>query len=364
MSPVPVFVSVGRTSTPEQERFVAAIESHMLRHALLPQTLGRNYWSSQHPLKAVDELMSQCGGAAIVGFERLRVVQGIDRRGSDKEQQVANVSLPTVWNQIEAAMAYARRLPLLVFVQTGLRAEGLLETGYDWYIQEMSLDETLLADPGFTGIFDDWRSRVEELHTERHSTMRGASETGRLPSKEAKADLPPALDRRALLQILGAQLSEDELRALCFILRIDYEKLKGTTKTATAISLITFFEQMNHFDDLVAGVRELRPMGTDDELPRSANVRQGPSQPNPNAALYRALLSAFPVPSDFERMLDLGMGIKLAEIASGDLSNLVYGVIRYTEARGRVLELLKAARSANPESPELLALAESGSIAN
>src|SRR6185312_13856922 len=67
---------------------------------------------------------------------------------------------------------------------------------------------------------------------------------------------------------------------------------------------------MNHFDDLVAGVRELRPIGADDELPRSANAGVGPSQPNPHAALYRALLSAFPVPSDFERVLDLGMGIK------------------------------------------------------
>ena len=362
MSPVPVFVSVGRTSTPEQERFVAAIESHMLRHALLPQTLGRNYWSSQHPLKAVDELMSQCGGAAIVGFERLRVVNGIDRRGSDKEQQIANVSLPTVWNQIEAAMAYARRLPLLVFVQTGLRAEGLLETGYDWYIQQMSLDETLLTDPAFAGIFDDWRTRVGEFHAEHH-TVHGASESGRLPSKEAKADLPPALDRRALLQILGAQLSEDELRSLCFILRVDYEKFQGATKTARAISLITFFEQRNDFDDLVAGVRELRPMGTGDELPRSANAGQRPSQPNPNAALYRALLSAFPKPGELEQMLYLGMGINLAEIASGDLSNQVYGVIRYTEARGRVPELLKAARSANPENPDLQALADSGSFA-
>jgi hypothetical protein len=357
-----VFVSVGRTATLEQERFVAAIESHMLRHELLPQTLGRNYWSSQQPLKAVDELMGQCSGAAIVGFERLRVVHGIDRRGSDKEQRVTDVSLPTVWNQIEAAMAYARRLPLLVFVQTGLRTEGLLEMGYDWYIQQMSLDETLLADPAFGQIFDDWRSRVEKFHAERLPATPGKNETGRLPSQEARGDLPPALDRRALLQILGAQLSEDDLRSLCFFLHVDYERLKGATKKATAISLITFFEQMNHFDDLVAGVRELRPTGSDEQS-FPAPVGQGTSEPNPNAALYHALLTAFPTPSELDQMLDHYMKIKLAEIASGNLSEQVFAVIRYAEARGWVARLLKAALAANPDNPDLRALAESGVIA-
>ena len=72
MAGIKVFVSVGRTSTPQQEQFVSAIEAHMLANGLTPQSLGRNYWSSQQPLRAIDELMSQCSGVAIVGFERNR----------------------------------------------------------------------------------------------------------------------------------------------------------------------------------------------------------------------------------------------------------------------------------------------------
>src|SRR6476660_9625918 len=114
MPPIRVFVSVGRTSTPQQQTFVESIEAHMIERGLLPQALGRNYWSSQQPLTAVHELMRQCAGAAIIAFERLRIDRAVDRRGSDAEKVMTDFGLPTVWNQIEAAMAYTRGLPLLV----------------------------------------------------------------------------------------------------------------------------------------------------------------------------------------------------------------------------------------------------------
>jgi hypothetical protein len=359
VSPIPVFVSVGRTSTPEQEQFVTAIESHMLGHGLTPQTLGRNYWSSQDPLKAIDELIGLCAGVAIVGFERLHVVQGVDRRGSDKEQQVSNLSLPTVWNQIEAAMAYARRLPLLVLVQKGLRNEGLLEPGYDWYVKQISLDATLVADAEFCGIFGDWRERVEKYHGEHQRSPREASETGSSPSKEARADLPIALGRQDLRQILAAQFSEDELMSLCFDLDVDFDDLKGATKTATVVSLIKFFERRDRLDALVDGVRRLRPLATRKAAALSTSAGHEASGVA-RVALYRALLSAFPQEGELERMLDLGMGIRLAEIASGNLSNRVHAVVTFAEARGLTSALVRAALTANPENPELRALAESG----
>jgi len=90
---------------------------------------------------------------------------------------------------------------------------------------------------------------------------------------------------------------------------------------------------MNHFDDLVAGVRELRPIGADDELPRSANAGVGPSQPNPHADLIERYFRPFP-----------------CRATSSGCSISAWGSS----------ELLKAARDANSENPELRALAESG----
>jgi hypothetical protein len=260
MPGIKVFVSVGRTSTPEQEAFVSAIESHMLTHGLVPQSLGRNYWSSQQPLRAIDELMRQCSGVAIVGFERLHILQGLDRRGSEQERPISGLSLPTVWNQIEAAMAYVRSLPLLVLVQEQLRAEGLLETGYDWYVKRMPMRPGATADREFCGIFDDWRTRVEAYHASSQpaSAPEPVENTGTLPTSVASVEPAPST-RRQLRTVLERAFNDDELRALCFDLGVDYENLSGATKVARAIAIVGYFERMHRVDELRRAVKELRP---------------------------------------------------------------------------------------------------------
>jgi hypothetical protein len=259
MAGITVFVSVGRTSTPEQEEFVSAIETHMVARGLVPQAVGRNYWSSQQPLRAIDELMSQCSGVAIVGFERLRVVQAIDRRGSDNERQMNDFALPTVWNQVEAAMAYARGLPLLVLMQEELRAEGLLEAGYDWYVKRMRLGAACTNDREFCGVFDDWRARVESHHAGRQPPAAADRKIGSSPTKEAQADAKRPSDRRRLRMTLESRFSEDELRGLCFDLGVEYEDLPGASKPAKVIAVIGYFERMHRADELMRSVRELRP---------------------------------------------------------------------------------------------------------
>jgi hypothetical protein len=68
--------------------------------------------------------------------------------------------LPTPWNQIEAAMTYARGLPLLVVVEAGLKSEGLLERGYDWYAQWLNLDVTALHSNEFNGVLASWKQKM------------------------------------------------------------------------------------------------------------------------------------------------------------------------------------------------------------
>ena len=72
-------------------------------------------------------------------------------------------------------------------------------------------------------------------------------------------------------------------------------------------------------------------------------------------ALYRALLSAFPSTGELARMLQFGMQLNLAEIASGNLSEQTFAVVRFAEARGLVDQLLNSAVAANPDNAELRA---------
>lgn len=260
MADVKVFVSVGRTSTPQQEEFVSAVEAHMLASGLMPQALGRNYWTSKQPLAAIDELMALCSGAAILAFERLHVVQAIEKRGSAAERQLANFSLPTVWNQVEAAMSYTRGLPLLVLVDEALRSEGLLETGYDWYVKWVRLGMPIAGDREFLGIFADWRARVEAFHATRRpaEVEPAASHKGSSPTLEARAR-SAAIDRRLLRKVLETRFNDEDLRGLCFDLNVDYEGLAGSSKVTKTISLIEYFERMHRAEELLQTIKALRP---------------------------------------------------------------------------------------------------------
>ena len=70
--------------------------------------------------------------------------------------------MPTVWNQIEATMAYMLGQPLLAIVNANLRSDGLLETGYDWYVKWVDMDPASLSSPDFLRIFKDWEKQVAE----------------------------------------------------------------------------------------------------------------------------------------------------------------------------------------------------------
>jgi hypothetical protein len=156
-----IFVSVGTTSNEEQEVFVRAVEDRLRSEGLIPYTVGRNTFSSDAPLKKVIELLDSCQGAVVIALERSFFPSGIDKRGGPNESQLSSVRLPTPWNHIEAAMAYSRRLPLMVVVESGLKSEGLLERGYDWYVQWIQPVPSALTTLEFNGVLADWKLKVD-----------------------------------------------------------------------------------------------------------------------------------------------------------------------------------------------------------
>jgi hypothetical protein len=156
-----IFVSVGKNGTPEQEDFVHAIEDRLRAEGLIPCTVGRNTWTFGRPLEKVIELMSECTGAVIISLERTYFPDGIERRNHPVDEiKLQDVRLPTPFNQIEAAMAYVYGRPLLVIAEAGLREEGLLERGNDWYVQRIKPERSSLNTEEFNGVLASWKERV------------------------------------------------------------------------------------------------------------------------------------------------------------------------------------------------------------
>jgi hypothetical protein len=162
-----VFLSIGRTATPEQHAFVEAIEHLLTSNGLVPRTVGQTDFTHQKPLKRIREVIEACSGTLIVALERIHITEGKELRGSPDAIHIADVNLPTVWTQIEAAIAYTLGQPLLAIVESGLRNEGILEEGYDWYVKWVNLEPDSLYEPEFLQVFAKWKKSVVDYHTEK-----------------------------------------------------------------------------------------------------------------------------------------------------------------------------------------------------
>jgi hypothetical protein len=196
MTTLDVFVSVGGTATAEQEAFVRAVEDRLRSEGLVPHTVGRNTFSSDAPLKTVTELMEKCSGTVVIALERSYFPTGVDKRGGPNEVPFTNVRLPTPWNHIEAAMSYARGLPLMVIVEAGLKSEGLLERGYDWYTLWVKPELAALHSNEFNGVLASWKEKM----------LKGIKKTSpaKGPSELTVAELIGGLKPVQLYSVLAA----------------------------------------------------------------------------------------------------------------------------------------------------------------
>lgn len=156
-----VYLSMGRPFTAAQEKFSSGIENYLNQRGLCPQTLAKQqYQSNEQPLRLINELMDQCNGAIVIALERVSIESGVERRGAPNQTRISDAAIPSPWIQIEAALAYAKRLPILVVKENRVRSEGLLEEGYDWYVHSTELNLSFLDSTEFGAKFESWQRDV------------------------------------------------------------------------------------------------------------------------------------------------------------------------------------------------------------
>lgn len=130
---IPVFLSYPKPITSQQETFLQRTSSYLESRGLAPRTLGVTDYDMEAPLKAIRRMLLECNGLISIAFRRSLIVRGAFRFGTDLsalvEQPLDNTWLTSPWSQIEGAMAYQLGLPILLFRETGVRAEGIFEKG-------------------------------------------------------------------------------------------------------------------------------------------------------------------------------------------------------------------------------------------
>lgn len=253
MSSTKIFLSLGTTENKLHQELAKTIESHLEINDLTPQTVGRTYFSSKQPLIAIKELMHECAGSVILAYERTHLIDAIEKRGSSKETRLQKLNLPTVWNQIEAAMAYTLGHPLLVLVEDGLKYEGLLEPNYDWYVLYIDPEDNLLTSKEFQMVFSDWKRRVLAYKTQKEKQKQQGI------TAATKPQVPHNLLVH-LRQILTKHFSPADLETLCFDLgNVKYEDLSGKEHRLKVLNLIKTLERTNRIDDLIEFGQIMRP---------------------------------------------------------------------------------------------------------
>lgn len=187
-----VFISVGGSATSQQEDFIKMIEDRLRSENLVPSTVGRNNFSAESPLRAVKELMNECSGILVIALERTYFEKGIEKRGGANEKNLSETRYATPWNQIESGMAYVKGLPILVILENGVKAEGLLERGYDWYVMTVKPDLQSLTTPEFNGVLSSWKNKVQLYGTNNAKANSSTIVTSELTIGQLIYNMKPA----------------------------------------------------------------------------------------------------------------------------------------------------------------------------
>jgi len=160
-----VFISVGSARNQAQGRACKAILAALEAAGFEPREMSTGEWSETRRLGAVADIMSECAGVVVIATRRYVFESGIEeaRAGS----RLSGISQPTIWNQIEGALAVGKGLPVFVIAEEGLRVEGLLEDGdVDWTVHWAPLSSAAFSTHELLDELHSWKSRMTSAATE------------------------------------------------------------------------------------------------------------------------------------------------------------------------------------------------------
>jgi hypothetical protein len=153
-----VFLSRPTEITRAQQTFCKSLEDVLVKNGLTTHTVGATDFTSRVPLRKVLEVMTGCDGACILGLVQARAARLVTKPGTRAEQTTATAVFPTPWNQLEAGLAVALGLPLLVLCEPGITG-GIFDRGVgDAFIHELPPERRVrwLASPQFEQSIAEW----------------------------------------------------------------------------------------------------------------------------------------------------------------------------------------------------------------
>jgi hypothetical protein len=127
---------------------------------LRARTLGVTDYPAKAPLGEVLDLMRDCDGALVLGLVQTTVEVGVGKPETPSEHRIDGMRFATPWNQIEAGMAFALGLPMLLVREEGVEG-GIFDVGSsDRFLHQADLTREWLESPAFQQPFRQWVTEV------------------------------------------------------------------------------------------------------------------------------------------------------------------------------------------------------------
>jgi hypothetical protein len=175
---IPVFLSSPQPFQQVQEDFLNHVEGQLELHGLEPRTLGRSQYDMDAPLEGIRRMMAGSCGLIALAFRRTWIEAGVDRPSSDMGLRSSNRDktwLTSPYVHIEPAMAFQLGLPLLIWREEGVLADGVLDRGaigcsmpeFDLAKSAPALDQDEWQEP-----FREWIRRVRTVYHRRGTPPR------------------------------------------------------------------------------------------------------------------------------------------------------------------------------------------------
>jgi hypothetical protein len=110
-------------------------------------------------------------GACILGMTRFHSFGGKYKEGSPEETSVSDQLVPSVWCQIEGAMAYQMELPLLILKEDSLYVEGMFNPSiHEWMIVRIHPDDpNEITQNPMKGFIESW---IEEVRKKYYKSIK------------------------------------------------------------------------------------------------------------------------------------------------------------------------------------------------
>lgn len=122
-----VFVSVGHGLTPDEEAFVQRVKAFLARKDIHAVVIERQTQMIRDPIGRIRSAIGHADGTLVIAIERFRAEDMVEFPRSPHAIACGAARLPTVWNQIEAAMALQAGLPLLILVEERITSQGIID---------------------------------------------------------------------------------------------------------------------------------------------------------------------------------------------------------------------------------------------